>query len=491
MAKSRIILCLAAIFLTLSGCDKEESKPLVVHSGADLQGHTVATLAGSCQDMYLESIHADYTTYQTKADVIAAVTNRKADCFLLDGTDTLCVDMGKAGLQTAGFIEELAAPVAGGIKKGGARTDEIKKSFDDFFAHFLAADSNAYSKLVQRWSSKRPDTISMPHFDLPQEGDEIVVGYTDGNMPFGFLCNGQMVGAEVELIQRWSEYSGYRIRTELYPFNSLIAALQTGKIDIILSNLVVTEEREKSITFTTPYFTCDAVVACRTEKQGSSTGFIQWVTEGFQNNVIAEDRWKMILDGLWETVVISFWSLIFGTLLGCGICAMRMSRNRFSQSVAKGYINLMRGIPILVLLMILFYVVFSQAGISGRLVAIVAFSLNFAAYVSEMFRNGIESVDKGQREAGMALGFTKVQTFLLIIVPQALRRIIPVYKGEAVSLIKNTSIVGYIAIQDLTKVSDIIRSRTFDAFFPLLVITIIYIILAWLLGMLIDRIKVR
>lgn len=103
-----------------------------------------------------------------------------------------------------------------------------------------------------------------------------------------------------------------------------------------------------------------------------------------------------------------------------------------------------------------------------------------------MFRTGINSVDPGQTEAGRAMGFSKVKTFLLIVVPQAVKQILPVYKGEAISLIKNTSIVGYIAIQDLTKVSDIIRSRTFDAFFPLIVISIIYLILAWLLGLLLD-----
>jgi polar amino acid transport system substrate-binding protein len=119
-------------------------------------------------------------------------------------------------------------------------------------------------------------------------------------------------------------------------------------------------------------------------------------------------------------------------------------------------------------------------------VAVVAFALNFAAYVSEMFRTAIDSVGKGQTEAGLAIGFTRWQTFVYIVAPQALRNVMPVYKGEAVSLVKNTSIVGYIAIQDLTRASDMIRNRTFDAFFPLLLVTVIYFVLAWLLGKLLD-----
>ena len=120
----------------------------------------------------------------------------------------------------------------------------------------------------------------------------------------------------------------------------------------------------------------------------------------------------------------------------------------------------------------------------------IAFGINFAAYVSEMFRTGIEGVDKGQREAGIASGFTKVQTFVHIIMPQALRQVLPVYKGEFVSLVKMTSIVGYIAVEDLTKASDIIRSRTFDAFFPLIMAAVIYIFIAWLLTLVLDSVEV-
>lgn len=140
----------------------------------------------------------------------------------------------------------------------------------------------------------------------------------------------------------------------------------------------------------------------------------------------------------------------------------------------------------LVLLMIMFYVVLSPTGISGRWVAIISFAINFSAYVSEIFRTGISSVDKGQTEAGLAMGFTRIGTFFNFILPQALKNILPVFKNEAISLIKGTSIVGYVAIQDLTKISDIIRARTFDAFFPLIIISILYFLLAWLFGKALD-----
>jgi polar amino acid transport system substrate-binding protein len=124
-------------------------------------------------------------------------------------------------------------------------------------------------------------------------------------------------------------------------------------------------------------------------------------------------------------------------------------------------------------------------------VAIIGFALNFAAYSAEIFRTGIESIDRGQSEAAIAMGFTRAQTFLHIVFPQALRRVVPVLKGDIINLIKMTSVVGYIAVQDLTKAGDLIRSRTFDAFFPLVMIAVLYFLLAWLVIKLIDLIEQR
>ena len=184
-------------------------------------------------------------------------------------------------------------------------------------------------------------------------------------------------------------------------------------------------------------------------------------------------------------------STIFGTLLGALVCFMRMSKQTMLNLPAKVYISILRGTPVLVLLMLIFYVVFASIDISPVLVAVIAFGMNFSAYVAEIFRTGIEGVDKGQTEAGIAMGFTRVKTFLYIVLPQTVRRILPVYKGEFISLVKMTSIVGYIAVQDLTKASDIIRSRTFDAFFPLVMVAILYFLISWVLMQSLEYIERR
>jgi polar amino acid transport system substrate-binding protein len=146
----------------------------------------------------------------------------------------------------------------------------------------------------------------------------------------------------------------------------------------------------------------------------------------------------------------------------------------------------MAGIPELVLLLIMFYVVFPKTGLPSDMVAIITFALFFASGASDIYKTSLDAIPYGQTEAGLALGFTRTQTFFHIVLPQAVRRGLPLYKGQCVSLLKGTSIVGYIAIRDLTRAGDIIRSRTFDAVVPLLVITVIYFVLVWLIGLLIQ-----
>lgn len=217
---------------------------------------------------------------------------------------------------------------------------------------------------------------------------------------------------------------------------------------------------------------------------------LQNISDSFYNNIIFENRYLLIWAGLQTTVIISILAALLGTLAGALVCFMRMSKNRIMAGIARLYISLLRGTPVLVLLMIIFYVVFASTNVNPVIVAVLAFGLNFGAYVSEMFRASIESLDKGQKEAGIANGFTPIQTFRYIIMPQALQHVLPVYKGEFISLVKMTSVVGYIAVMDLTKASDIIRSRTFDAFFPLVMVALLYLIIAWLFTLALNQIEI-
>jgi polar amino acid transport system substrate-binding protein len=351
-------------------------------------------------------------------------------------------------------------------------------------------DNGLYDQIYDRWILHGMES-SMPQLDLPQDGTVLRVAIPGTQYPFSFYQNQQLVGFDIEIISRFAAAIDRPVEFQSISFGSLIASVQAGKADVISAAMSITEERSKNIAFSDPYFETRIVVATvdntvSLAEQTSDEGFFEGVKNSFVSNIILENRYMLIIEGLKTTVTISFFSILLGTLLGALICWMKMSRKKWLSGFADIYISVMRGTPVLVLLMLMFYVFLAKVNINGVYVAVITFALNFAAYVSEMFRTAIQSVDRGQTEAGIALGFSPVQTFVNIIMPQAVQKVLPVYKGEMISLIKTTSIVGYIAVEDLTKVSDIIRSRTFDAFFPLLMVAIMYFILSWIFGKALD-----
>jgi len=158
-----------------------------------------------------------------------------------------------------------------------------------------------------------------------------------------------------------------------------------------------------------------------------------------------------------------------------------MSKNAYLTAFARIYIKVIEGMPVVVQLMVLYYLVFAHHDIDAFWVSSIGFSLYFAAYTCEIFRSGIETVPLGQRRASLALGFNKFQTFMKVTLPQALITIVPVFSGQFIALVQSTSIAGYISVEDLTKISDIIRSRTYEAFFPLLSTALIYFLISSIL----------
>ena len=230
----------------------------------------------------------------------------------------------------------------------------------------------------------------------------------------------------------------------------------------------------------------------------------------FYLNFIKDDRWKYITSGLGNTLKITVFALIFAVIIGVLVAIIRYSYDKnhtnkagnfiqsllqFLLAVANGichvYLTIIRGVPVVVQLMIIYFIIFASPDVSKIFCAVVAFSLNSGAYVAEIVRGGLNSVDKGQFEAFRSLGFGYIATMWYIILPQAFKNILPALGNEAIMLLKDTSISGYVAIQDLTKGGDIIRSRTYDAFMPLIAVALIYLILVTILTLLLRRLERR
>lgn len=461
----------------------------------DIADKTIGIYSGTVHDAFIAKHYpkARVKMFDLTADMILSLETGKIDVAMFDLTATNVILKNKPDL---GILSDdvLTMPLGVGFNKNNP---ELRDEFNKFLK--VIRDNGTYDKMHKRWFEEDPEKAVMPKIKYQSSGKELVAAVSVDDLPYVSYSNGTYVGFDVEMIERFAEWGGYNLEMTIIDFPALIAALSSGKADLITDGIAISEERSKSIDFSDTYANFrTAVIARKSDLPGGTAdipekekkSFLKSVSESFYNNIILENRYKLILDGLKLTVLISILAALLGTILGGLVCFMRMSKKKFLSGFARIYISLLRGTPVLVLLMIIFYVVFASVNIDPSVVAVIAFGLNFAAYVSEMFRTSIESVDKGQNEAGIAGGFTKIQTFINIIMPQALRHVLPVYKGEFISLVKMTSIVGYIAVQDITRASDIIRSRTFDAFFPLIMAAVIYLMLAWLLTWALDQVEI-
>jgi len=222
-------------------------------------------------------------------------------------------------------------------------------------------------------------------------------------------------------------------------------------------------------------------------------------------NFVQDDRYKYILNGLLVTLEVTFFAVIVGILLGIIVAIIRSTHDkligdmrpgagrailRILNAIANVYLTVIRGTPVVIQLMIAYFIIFATSN-NKVLVAVIAFGFNSGAYVAEIVRSGIMSIDNGQFEAGRSLGFNYVQTMIYIIIPQAFKNILPALANEFIVLIKETSVSGYVGLQDMTKGGDIIRSRTYSAFMPLIAVALIYLIIVMFFSKLVSLLERR
>lgn len=244
--------------------------------------------------------------------------------------------------------------------------------------------------------------------------------------------------------------------------------------------------------------------------QNVPLNFFQTIYKEIYINAIRDDRWKLYLDGLWVTLQVSFFAIVVGILLGTILAVLRLpdvtnlqyrggnplkrigiAILHFLSGFAKFYIDLIRGTPLLLQVLIINFGIFGTIRIEKVIIGVIACGLNSAAYVAEIVRGGIMSVDRGQTEAGRSLGFSGPSTMLYIILPQAAKSALPALLNEFIALIKETSILSYIALTELTKAGDYIRSRTYSAFTPYIISGLLYLLVTILLTGAVGRLERR
>ena len=216
----------------------------------------------------------------------------------------------------------------------------------------------------------------------------------------------------------------------------------------------------------------------------------------FVLNFITDDRWMSLLRGLFVTLKITFFAVILGFVLGFSVAIVRnvyenTKKLKILNFICNVYLTVIRGTPVVVQLLIIYFVIFSSVRIDKSFAAILAFGINSGAYQAEIFRSGINSVPKGQMEAGRSLGFSYPQTMINIIMPQVIKNILPTLANEFIVLMKETSVASYIALDDLTKAGDVIRSKTYSAMMPFLAVALLYLIMVMLFSYLVKLLERR
>ena len=257
-------------------------------------------------------------------------------------------------------------------------------------------------------------------------------------------------------------------------------------------------------------FACFCMAAGAAETASSEGGsWIDDIAAQFKLNFIDKDRWKTLLGGLWNTLRITFFAALLGVAIGIIVAAVRstydnnkenMKHNKsagyyilgFFNRICKIYLTIIRGTPVVVQLLIIYFIIFASST-NDIMIATLAFGINSGAYVAEILRGGIMSIDKGQFEAGRSIGFNYVQTMYHIIIPQVLKNVLPTLLNEFIALLKETSVAGYVGVMDLTRAGNAIRGATFSAFMPLIAVALIYLaivmLLTWIVGIIERRLR--
>lgn len=494
-----VILLTALMLLTLTACGQKnaDQAPDKVISGVDdLEGAKIGVQIGTVGDTYASDYEGDdagteVARYNKGADAVQALKQNKIDCVIIDEQPALAfVDKNpELKILDEEFTnEDYAICVAKGndelLDKINGALDELKQdgTLESIINNYIGVDAG-----------KTPYVSSD---DVIRDNGTLTMATNAAFPPYEYYENGTIVGIDADMAQAIADKLGMNLVISDMEFDSIIAAVQSGKADFGAAGLTVTEDRLKNINFSEFYTTAKQVIIVNTGEGANQ----QSLVEKFKQVFIEKDRWQYIPKGLRNTLIITFFAGVIGIILGFLFAIIRVANDRNDEkklgirvlnAIVKVYLTIFRGTPMMVQLLIMYYVIFASVKANPIMTAVLAFGLNSGAYVAEAIRAGIMSVEIGQFEAGRSLGFTYGQTMIHIILPQAVKNALPAMCNEFIALLKESSIVGYIGLIDLTKAGDIIRSNTYEAFMPLIAVALVYLVIVMFLTFLVGRLERR
>ncbi|MCI5873528.1 MAG: ABC transporter substrate-binding protein/permease [Roseburia sp.] len=464
----------------------------VIETVDDLSGKRIGVQLGTTGDIYASDYEGDdagtiIERYNKGADAVQALKQGKIDCVIIDEQPALAFveqNRGLKILEEEFALEDYAFMVA-------KENDELLVRVNESLAELK--EEGVLDSIKKNYVGAETEVGKYPYepADIERINGTLTVATNAEFPPSEYYEESKITGMDMDIMQAVCDKLGMELQIEDMAFDSIISAVSTGKVDIGAAGFTVTEERKKNVNFSDTYTTSKQVIIVVDETaEIESAGFV----EKFYDNFIKEQRYMYLLRGLGNTLLITIFAVMIGIVLGFLIAIVRTNHDRngglaLLNAICKTYLTIVRGTPVMIQLLIIYYVIFRSINTGKMVVAVIAFGLNSAAYVAEIVRSGIMAVDIGQFEAGRSLGLTYKQTMISIIMPQAVKNILPALCNEFISLLKETSISGYIGLMDLTKGGDIIRSVTYEAFMPLIAVAIIYLIIVMGLSKIVNLLE--
>lgn len=497
------LLCIAVILLfmiTITGCGRQEKESVQtaeITCVDDLEGKNIGVQIGTTGDIYASDYEGDeagtkITRFNKGTDAVQALKQGKVDCVIIDEQPALAFinkNSELSILEEEFALEEYAICVAKG-------NTELAASINEALA--VLKENGTLADIINNYIGD--DTKGKTPYESPEdttrENGTLTMATNVAFPPYEYYENGVAAGIDVDMAQAVADYLGMELVVSDMEFDSIIIAVQSGKADIGVAGMTVTEDRLKNIDFTESYTTATQVIIVNNGGVSASLS----LKEKFYQTFIEQARWKYIPQGLLNTLIITLCAGICGIILGFVFAIIRVAHDRNEEktavikilnTIARIYLTVFRGTPMMVQLLIMYYVVFASVKVNPIIAAVIAFGLNSAAYVAEAVRAGIMAVETGQFEAGRSLGFNYGQTMIYIILPQAVKNALPAMCNEFIALLKESSIVGYIGLMDLTKAGDVIRSNTYEAMIPLCTVAVVYLIIVMILTAGVSRLERR
>ncbi len=439
----------------------------------DLKGKRIGCMQGSA---YINDVKTQFEgctvfEYAAFGDLIAALKSGRLDAYITDEPMAFFQLKETEGLTC---IKEPITRDQYGFMLNRNDT-ELCNAMNEVI-HDLK-EQGVLAQLKEKWLT--PD--EKPEFDNAQDwampNGTLRVSLALDSMPFAYLQDEEIVGYDVELMYLIAQKLGYGIELVSYDFSALIGGISSGREDVAIGCITNTPERAESVLFTDATYDSGTVAVVLGGASSEKT-FLENLRESFDRTFIREDRWKLVVQGLLVTLELSVLTLIFGSLAGFGFSFLLRSSCIPLRKAASAISQMFDGLPLLIVLMVFYYIVFAKTTLSAAAIGVIGLSMDFANAVAGILNTGVEGVDKGQIEAAESMGYPKWKIFTKITFPQAANQMFSQYIGSVIGMIKGTSIIGYITVTDLTKAGDIIRSLTYEAFFPLISIAAIYFLLA-------------